>query len=104
MIEGAKQDVVIVSRRRQRHERVLRAAGVNSSPICAAGPSSVDAPDTAYALQAKKILVKHGAQGGDYTIKPVGAGVSAFKAMLESKNNAAGSSICRSRCRPRRWG
>ncbi len=50
----------------------------------------VDAPDTAYALQAKKILLQHGLkEGADYTVKPVGAGVYRFKAMAESKDNAA---------------
>jgi ABC-type nitrate/sulfonate/bicarbonate transport system substrate-binding protein len=50
----------------------------------------VDAPDTAYALQAKKILARHGLKdGADYTVKPVGAGVFRFKAMAESKDNAA---------------
>jgi ABC-type nitrate/sulfonate/bicarbonate transport system substrate-binding protein len=50
----------------------------------------VDAPDTAYALQAKKILARHGLKdGADYTVKPVGAGVYRFKAMAESKDNAA---------------
>jgi ABC-type nitrate/sulfonate/bicarbonate transport system substrate-binding protein len=50
----------------------------------------VDAPDTAYALQAKKILATHGLKAGtDYAIKPVGAGPFRFKAMVESKENAA---------------
>ena len=35
----------------------------------------VDATNTAYALQAKKILLKHGLKdGADYTLKPVGNG------------------------------
>src|SRR6185436_17313865 len=50
----------------------------------------VDAPDTAYALQAKKILAQNGLKDGtDYKVKPVGAGVYRFKAMVESKDNAA---------------
>jgi ABC-type nitrate/sulfonate/bicarbonate transport system substrate-binding protein len=50
----------------------------------------VDAPDTAYALQAKKILGTHGLKdGADYTVKPVGAGVYRLKAMAQSKDNAA---------------
>ena len=31
----------------------------------------VDAPDTAYALQLKKILAQHGLKEGDYKINPV---------------------------------
>src|SRR5882672_6820549 len=51
----------------------------------------VDAPDTAYALQAKKILLKYGlTEGTDYTIKPVGAVVYRYKALIEDKSNAAG--------------
>jgi ABC-type nitrate/sulfonate/bicarbonate transport system substrate-binding protein len=50
----------------------------------------VDAPDTAYALQAKKILLKHGlAEGKDYVVKPVGRGELRLKAMAQDKENAA---------------
>ncbi|HJY77547.1 MAG TPA: hypothetical protein VKE95_12985, partial [Burkholderiales bacterium] len=50
----------------------------------------VDAPDTAYALQAKKILLKHGlAEGKDYVVKPVGRGELRLKAMASDKENAA---------------
>jgi tripartite-type tricarboxylate transporter receptor subunit TctC/ABC-type nitrate/sulfonate/bicarbonate transport system substrate-binding protein len=50
----------------------------------------VDAPNTAYALLAKKILQKHGMQEGrDYTVKPVGRGELRLKAMVESKDNTA---------------
>ena len=50
----------------------------------------VDATNTAYALQLKKILAQHGLKEGDYTIKPVGAGVFRLKAMMEDKTNAGG--------------
>jgi ABC-type nitrate/sulfonate/bicarbonate transport system substrate-binding protein len=51
----------------------------------------VDAPDTAYALQAKKILLKYGLrEGADYTVKPVGAVVYRYKALIEDKSNAGG--------------
>ena len=50
----------------------------------------VDAPNTAYALQAKKILQKYGLQEGrDYKVKPVGRGELRLKAMAESRENAA---------------
>jgi ABC-type nitrate/sulfonate/bicarbonate transport system substrate-binding protein len=50
----------------------------------------VDAPDTAYALLAKKILLKHGlAAGRDYVVKPVGRGELRLKAMAGDKDNAA---------------
>jgi len=50
----------------------------------------VDAPNTAYALQLKKILAQHGLKEGEYVIKPVGAGVFRLKVMLEDKSNAGG--------------
>jgi ABC-type nitrate/sulfonate/bicarbonate transport system substrate-binding protein len=50
----------------------------------------VDAVNTAYALQLKKILAQHGLKEGDYTIKPVGAGVFRLKAMMDDKANAGG--------------
>jgi ABC-type nitrate/sulfonate/bicarbonate transport system substrate-binding protein len=50
----------------------------------------VDSPDTAYALQAKKILLKNGLRdGADYTVKPVGRGELRLKAMAQSRDNAA---------------
>ncbi len=50
----------------------------------------VDATNTAYALQAKKILAQHGLKAGtDYTLNPVGNGSHRLQAMLDDKNNAA---------------
>jgi ABC-type nitrate/sulfonate/bicarbonate transport system substrate-binding protein len=49
----------------------------------------VDATNTAYALQAKKILAQHGLKAGtDYTLNPVGNGTHRLQAMLDDKNNA----------------
>src|SRR5256886_6946731 len=50
----------------------------------------VDAPNTAYAIQAKKILQKHGLRDGtDYTVVPVGRGELRLKAMAERRDYAA---------------
>jgi ABC-type nitrate/sulfonate/bicarbonate transport system substrate-binding protein len=49
----------------------------------------VDAPNTAYALQVKKILLNAGLKPGDYALKPVGGGAQRAKAMAESRDNAA---------------
>ena len=49
----------------------------------------VDAPNTAYALQVKKILLNAGLKAGDYTVKPVGGGLVRAKAMQENRDNAA---------------
>ena len=49
---------------------------------------AVDAVNTAYALQAKKILLQHGLSAGkDYTLNPVGNGTFRLRAMVDDKNN-----------------
>ena len=51
----------------------------------------VDAPNTAYALLARKILAGAGLEAGaDYKIKPIGNASMRFKAMLEDPFNAGG--------------
>jgi NitT/TauT family transport system substrate-binding protein len=91
MIEVAKQDVVIVSGGDSGMNEFFVQPDINSFADLKGRIVIVDAPDTAYALQAKKILLKYGLQQGiDYTIKPVGAGVFRFKAMVEDKSNAGG--------------
>lgn len=49
----------------------------------------VDAPNTAYALQLKKILASHGLRSGDYELKTVGGTPLRLKAMLSDRGNAA---------------
>jgi ABC-type nitrate/sulfonate/bicarbonate transport system substrate-binding protein len=50
----------------------------------------VDSPDTAFALQAYKILSDHGLfRDRDYEVKPVGRGELRIAAMLADKNNSA---------------
>jgi ABC-type nitrate/sulfonate/bicarbonate transport system substrate-binding protein len=49
----------------------------------------VDAPDTAYALLAKKMLLQHGLrEGADYTVKPIGRGSMRLQALADDKQNA----------------
>jgi ABC-type nitrate/sulfonate/bicarbonate transport system substrate-binding protein len=90
MIEVAKQDVVIVSGGDSGMNEFFVQKDIGSFADLRGRVLVVDAPDTAYALQLKKILARHGLKEGDYTIKPVGAGVFRFKAMAEDKNNAGG--------------
>lgn len=90
MIEVAKHDVVIVSGGDSGMNEFFVQADIKSFADLRGRTIVVDAPDTAYALQAKKILLQHGLKDGDYTVKPVGAGVYRFKAMLEDKSNAGG--------------
>ena len=90
MIEVAKRDVVIVTGGDSGMNEFFVQPDVKSFADMRGRTLVVDAPDTAYALQAKKILAMHGLKDGDdYTVKPVGAGVYRFKAMAESKDNAA---------------
>jgi ABC-type nitrate/sulfonate/bicarbonate transport system substrate-binding protein len=90
MIEVAKHDVVIVTGGDSGMNEFFVQPEIKSFADLRGRVLVVDAPDTAYALQAKKILASHGLkEGTDYTVKPVGAGVYRFKAMAESKDNAA---------------
>jgi ABC-type nitrate/sulfonate/bicarbonate transport system substrate-binding protein len=89
MIEVAKKDVVIVSGGDSGMNEFFVQSGIASFADLKGKTIVVDAPDTAYALQVKKLMAQHGVAPGDYTIKPAGAGVYRFKAMAEDKNNAA---------------
>jgi NitT/TauT family transport system substrate-binding protein len=91
MIEVAKQDVVIVSGGDSGMNDFIVQPDIASFADLKGRTVIVDAPDTAYALQAKKILLKHGLrEGADYTVKPVGAVVYRYKALVEDKSNAGG--------------
>ena len=91
MIEVAKQDVVILSGGDSGMNEFIVQPGIASFGDLKGRTIIVDAPDTAYALQAKKILLKSGLhEGTDYTVKPVGAVVYRYKALIEDKNNAGG--------------
>ena len=91
MIEVAKQDVVIVSGGDSGMNEFFVQPDVRAFGDLKGRTIVVDAPDTAYALLAKKILLQSGLKDGtDYTVKPVGAGVYRLKAMLEDTINAGG--------------
>lgn len=90
MIEVGKHDVVIATGGDSGMNEFFVQAEIKSFADLRGRILVVDAPDTAYALQAKKILARHRLKdGADYTVKPVGAGPFRFKAMAESKDNAA---------------
>ena len=90
MIEIGKHDVVIVTGGDSGMNEFFVQSEVKSFADMRGRTLVVDAPDTAYALQAKKILAQNGLKDGtDYKVKPVGAGVYRFEAMVESKDNAA---------------
>jgi ABC-type nitrate/sulfonate/bicarbonate transport system substrate-binding protein len=89
MIEVAKQDVVIVAGGDSGMNEFFVQPEIKSFADLRTRTLAVDAPDTAYALQARKILLQHGLKEGDYTVKPVGAGPFRLRAMLADKDNAA---------------
>src|SRR5882762_1431684 len=91
MIEVAKRDVIIVSGGDSGMNEFFVQSGISSFADLRGKTVVVDAPDTAYALQAKKLLLQHGLrEGADYTVKQVGAVSFRYKAMIEDKTNAAG--------------
>ena len=91
MIEVAKRDVVIVSGGDSGMNEFFVQPGISSFADLRGKTIVVDAPDTAYALQAKKLLLQNGLrEGADYTVKQVGAVAFRYKAMIEDKTNAAG--------------
>ena len=90
MIEVAKVDVVIVSGGDGGTNEFIVGRDINSFADIRGKALVTDAPNTAYALQAKKILLKNGLKDGvDYRINAVGAGPFRLKAMLEGGDNAA---------------
>src|SRR5256886_3257870 len=85
MVETAKNDVLIVTGGDSGMNEVFGQAYVRSFSDLRARKLVGDAPNTAYAIQAKKILQKHGLrEGGDYTVVPVGRGELRLKAMAEN--------------------
>jgi ABC-type nitrate/sulfonate/bicarbonate transport system substrate-binding protein len=90
MIDIARHDVVIVTGGDSGMNEFFVQPHINSFADLRGRILIVDAPDTAYALQAKKILLKHGLTAGtDYTVKPIGGGTLRLKAMAENKDHAA---------------
>jgi ABC-type nitrate/sulfonate/bicarbonate transport system substrate-binding protein len=91
MIEVAKRDVIIVSGGDSGMNEFFVQPEISSFADLRGKTVVVDAPDTAYALQAKKLMLQHGLrEGADYTIKPVGAVAFRYKAMIADHANAAG--------------
>jgi len=90
MVETAKKDVVIVTGGDSGMNEFFVQGYVRSFADLRGRKLVVDAPNTAYAIQAKKILLKHGLKdGADYTVVPVGRGELRLKAMAENKDYAA---------------
>jgi ABC-type nitrate/sulfonate/bicarbonate transport system substrate-binding protein len=89
MVEIHKKDAVIVSGGDSGTNEFYVQGYVKDFSDIRGHAIAVDQTNTAYALQAKKILLKHGVKPGDYTLNPVGNGARRLKSMIEDKNNAA---------------
>ncbi len=89
MIDVAKVDVVIVSGGDSGTNEFYVQDYVKNFADIRGHAIVVDAPNTAYALQAKKILLQHGLKdGADYTLNAVGNGSRRLAALFADNNNA----------------
>jgi ABC-type nitrate/sulfonate/bicarbonate transport system substrate-binding protein len=89
MVELAGADVIIVMGGEGSQNELVAQPGIKSIPDLRGKILIVDAPNTAYALQMKKILLLSGMQvNRDYEMKPVGATPQRLAAMREHKEYA----------------
>lgn len=90
MAEDNHSDVVIVMGGEGSTNELIAQPGIQSVSDLRGRTLIVDAPNTAYALQLKKILSMNGLHsGGDYQIKAVGATPQRLAAMRKNKEYAA---------------
>jgi ABC-type nitrate/sulfonate/bicarbonate transport system substrate-binding protein len=89
MIDVAKVDIVIVSGGDSGTNEFYVQGAIKDFSGIRGKAIVVDAINTAYALQAKKILGQHGLKDGtDYTLNPAGNGPRRLKALFDDTNNA----------------
>jgi ABC-type nitrate/sulfonate/bicarbonate transport system substrate-binding protein len=89
MVERARHDVIIVTGGDSSMNEFFVQPDVRSIADLKGRTVIVDAPNTAYALQAKKILRMNGLKDTDYTLKTVGGTLFRYRAMREDKSHAA---------------
>lgn len=89
MVELAKKDVIIVMGGDSSMNEFLVQPAIASVADLRGKTLLVDAPNTAYALLAKKILLNNGIKAGEYTLKPVGGTAIRVKALLSKEGEAA---------------
>jgi len=90
MVERGKHDVVLVTGGDSSLNEFIAQPDVRSVADLKGRTVIVDAPNTAFALQVKKILLLNGLkEGSDYTVKPVGATVVRYRALRENTDYAA---------------
>lgn len=89
MVELAHQDVIIVMGGEGSQNELMAQPEIKAIKDLRGKTLIVDAPNTAYALQMKKILLLNGMQAGkDYEIKPFGTTHARLAAMREHKEYA----------------
>jgi ABC-type nitrate/sulfonate/bicarbonate transport system substrate-binding protein len=90
MVERAKEDVVIVTGGDSSMNEFFVQPDIRTYRDLKGHTLLVDAPDTAYALQLKKILLMNGLkEGADYKIHPIGGTGLRLKGMRENKEYKA---------------
>lgn len=90
MVELAKHDVIIVTGGDSSMNEFFVQPDVGSYADLRGKTLLVDAPNTAYALQLKKILLMNGLRDGtDYKIHPIGGTSLRLKGMRENKDYKA---------------
>lgn len=90
MVERAKKDVLIVAGGDSSMNEFFAQMDVRSIADLKGRTVAVDAPNTAYALQAKKILLLNGLrEGTDYALKEAGGTLFRFRALKENRALAA---------------
>ena len=90
MVELAKKDVVIVTGGDSSMNELFVQPDIRGYADLRGRELLVDAPNTAYALQLKKILLLNGLkEGADYKINPIGGTGLRLKGMKENKDYKA---------------
>jgi ABC-type nitrate/sulfonate/bicarbonate transport system substrate-binding protein len=89
MVELAHEDVIIVMGGEGSQNELIAQPGIKSIKDLRGKTLIVDAPNTAYALQMKKILLLNAMRAGkDYEMKPFGTTPARLAAMREHKEYA----------------
>jgi ABC-type nitrate/sulfonate/bicarbonate transport system substrate-binding protein len=89
MVETDHADAVILMGSDDSMTELIVQPTIGSAADLRGKTVAVDAPNTAYALQLRKILLMNGLTGTDYTMKVVGGTPQRLQAMIDDKTNAA---------------
>lgn len=90
MVEQGNRDVVVIMGGDDGYNELIVQPEIARIEDLRGKKVIVDAPDTAFAFLAYKMLADKGLNRGDYVIQPVGSGAKRFEAMTSDKSNAAG--------------